>query len=69
MNTNEAQKNDHQIEQLTDLEPQGEVVGGHSSGGAAGGIVSEGQGYGLFIGAGTSTASTQGGSVPIRTNP
>lgn len=33
---------------LTDLEPNFDVVGG-SSGGAAGGIVSEGQGYGTFI--------------------
>jgi hypothetical protein len=40
------------VQTLTTIENGGRVV--HSSGGAAGGVVSEGQGYGLFLGGATS---------------
>lgn len=41
---------------------EGTVRAVHSSGGAAGGVVSEGQGYGLFIGG--TTAAALGSSHP-----
>jgi prepilin-type processing-associated H-X9-DG protein len=54
-NHNETMVGDEDLVLLADLEPNFDVIGG-SSGGAAGGIVSEGQGYGVFIAATASTS-------------
>jgi hypothetical protein len=63
MNQNELQNKDKQDEedyQLADLELNFDVIGG-SSGGAAGGIVSEGQGYGVYMSTAPAPASAGGG--------